>query len=68
VYFSMSGLVLVVLIASAATSVGCYCWRAARRRRRHRCEWARLAIELKDPNDDLDWVWAAEQGGSGRHR
>jgi hypothetical protein len=52
---------MCIVVTAAAAGVWCYCWLAARRRGRQQCEWARLAAWLRDLDEDLDRVWAAEK-------
>jgi hypothetical protein len=52
---------MCIVVATAAAVVWWYCWLAARRRDRQDREWARLATRLRDLDEDLDRVWAAEK-------
>jgi hypothetical protein len=52
---------MCVLVTTAAAGMWCYCWLFARRRDRQHREWARLTARLRDLDEDLDRVWAAEK-------
>jgi hypothetical protein len=67
VHFSLLSLVMCLVVATAAACVWCFCWLAARRRRRHHDEWARLSDPLRDLDVHLDRVWAAEKERTWRH-
>ena len=52
---------MCIAVTTAAAAVWCYCWLADRHRDRQHREWARLAARLRDLDEDLDRVWAAEK-------
>jgi hypothetical protein len=60
VHFSALNLALCAAVVAGWAAVGWYCMRCARRRARHRAEWARAAAGLRDLDAELDGVWAAE--------
>lgn len=66
-HFSLLSLVSCVVVAVVAVGVRWHCWYAVRRRDRRREEWARLSVELRGLDADLDQVWAAEVERLRRH-
>ena len=60
-HFSLLSLEMCIAVTTAAAAVWCYCWLADRHRDRQHREWARLAARLRDLDEDLDRVWAAEK-------
>jgi hypothetical protein len=67
VHFSLLSVEMCVVVTTAAAGVWCYCWLAARRRGGNQREWARLAARLRDLDEDLDRVRAAEKERTQRH-
>lgn len=67
VHISLLSLVSCVLLAAAAGGMWCHNRRVERRRDSHRDEWARLSAELRDLDEALDQIWAAEQERVRRH-
>lgn len=67
-HFSMLTLILCVVVATGWATVGWYGRRAARRRGRRRAEWARVAAELRDLDEELDRAWEAELERIWRYR
>jgi hypothetical protein len=59
-FILLTVIVLSTALAAAASAVVCCC-RDARRRGRHRAEWARLAPGLRGLDEELDQIWLAGQ-------
>jgi len=60
VHFSALSLMLCVAVMAGWAAAGWFCLRFARRQARYRAEWARAAAGLRDLDDELDRLWAAE--------
>jgi len=60
VHFSALSLVLCVAVMAGWAAAGWFCLRCARRRARYRAEWTRAAAGLRNLDDELDRLWAAE--------
>ncbi len=60
VHFSALSLALCIAVTAGWSAAAWYCLRCARQRARDRAEWARAAAGLRDLDDELDRLWAAE--------
>ena len=60
VRFSALDLTLCVVLVAALAAAGWFYLRRARQSARYRAEWARAVAGLRDLDEELERVWAAE--------